>query len=185
MNGPVSASLMSIRIAADLLVSARFSDGRIARISVRSLASTSGGVLAGAKIPIHESMSKPFTPASAMVGTSGVCGLRRGPGDRNRAHVAGLDVRQRGRIRIDEEVDAAGEDVRIGELRALVGNFEKFRAGRVHQRGGDQMLAGADTGIRHRELAGFLASRPSALRPTSRRAGPCGRPARRKCRTPA
>jgi hypothetical protein len=37
---------------------------------------TAGGVLAGANKPIQESISRLGTPASVMVGTSGICALR-------------------------------------------------------------------------------------------------------------
>src|SRR4051812_19948911 len=52
------------------------SSGSEARISRRSFAITSGGVLAGANIPSQESTSRPGTPASDIVGTSGASGLR-------------------------------------------------------------------------------------------------------------
>ena len=52
------------------------SSGSEARISRRSFAMTSGGVLAGANIPSQESTSRPGTPASDIVGTSGASGLR-------------------------------------------------------------------------------------------------------------
>ena len=37
---------------------------------------TAGGVLAGAKMPIQESISRPGTPDSVMVGTSGISASR-------------------------------------------------------------------------------------------------------------
>ena len=43
----------------------------ILRSSVLSRAMNSGGVPAGANRPAHESMSKPLTPASSIVGSSG------------------------------------------------------------------------------------------------------------------
>ena len=45
-------------------------------MSRRSLAMTSGGVFAGANIPSQKSTSRPDTPASDIVGTSGASGLR-------------------------------------------------------------------------------------------------------------
>src|SRR5260370_247996 len=50
--------------------------GNEARISLGNFAMISGGVLAGTKIPSQESTSRPGTPASDMVGTSGASGLR-------------------------------------------------------------------------------------------------------------
>src|SRR5437762_13508654 len=63
------------------------SSGSEARISRRSFAMTSGGVLAGANIPSQESTSRPDTPASDIVGTSGASGLRF---DRSEEHTSEL-----------------------------------------------------------------------------------------------
>ena len=48
----------------------------ILRSSLLSFVTIVGGVWAGATIPAHESMSKPVTPASSSVGSSGNNGLR-------------------------------------------------------------------------------------------------------------
>ena len=53
----------------------RAAAGQAAVISRRSRAMTAGGVRAGAKIPIQESISKPGTPDSVMVGNLGACGF--------------------------------------------------------------------------------------------------------------
>jgi hypothetical protein len=67
------------------------------------------------------------------------------------------DCRQTRGNRIEEQVDAAGEQVGEGRRRTLVGYLLKLYASRLHEGGGHQMLAGADAGgcDRNRARAGL------------------------------
>ncbi len=71
-----SLSLGKSQTSPPLIAKRSLRSGNEALISSRSLAMTSGGVCAGTKIPSQESTSRPGTPASDMVGTSGASGLR-------------------------------------------------------------------------------------------------------------
>ena len=63
-------------------------------MSRRSFAMTSGGVFAGANIPSQESTSRPDTPASDIVGTSGASGLRLDDSSAMPFAWPGLNVRE-------------------------------------------------------------------------------------------
>src|SRR5262249_34153368 len=72
-------------------------DSTLPLIVALSLASTSFGRPAGAKIPSQRSIEKPLRPASSTVGRSGIGRAARESGRRQRAHAVVLGERQRAR----------------------------------------------------------------------------------------
>src|SRR5262245_37342808 len=112
-----------------------------------------GGVPAGANSPIQESISRPGTPDSVMVGTSRVS--FRGK-DSDAPDLARFDVIQRRGRGIEEEIDTSRQNVGRGQGRATVRNVQQLRTRDLHEGGADNVLTAANADSRKRQLAWTL-----------------------------
>ena len=84
-----------------------------------------------------------------MVGTSGAK-------DSDAPDLARFDVIQRRRRGIEEEIDASGQNVGIGQGRATVRNVQQLRSRELHEGGADNVLPAANADSRKRQLAWIL-----------------------------
>jgi hypothetical protein len=66
------------------------------------------------------------------------------------------DVGQRGRRRVEQEIDAAREHVHIGAADGAIGHLDHRGAGPPHEGGADDLLAAAGAGMGDGELARTL-----------------------------
>src|SRR6516225_5246834 len=115
-----------------------------------------GGVPAGANSPIQESISRPGTPDSVMVRTSGACGFRFAVRIPMPLTWPRFDVIQRRRRGIEEEIDSSRPNVGIGQGRATVRNVQQLRSRDLHEGGADNVLPAANADSRKRQLAWIL-----------------------------
>ncbi|KAG1435311.1 hypothetical protein G6F55_014365 [Rhizopus delemar] len=99
---------------------------------------TAGGVPAGANTAVQDPDCAFFTPASSMVGTSGMAGDRHGFQHRGEQHV-----------------HAARHQVRHGRAAAFVWHMHQVHAGGLLEDLGGQVRGAAGAGTGKRVLAGF------------------------------
>ena len=122
--------------------------------------STSGGVFAGAKRPNQDSSSSCATPLSATSAgrdASGSAARRSSPSALTRPPAI---CRRRRRREVEEQVDAAAEQVLVGRLRAAVRHMRQLDARQVPQRRRQHVLAGAVAGRGVGQLAAASPSPP-------------------------
>ena len=94
-------------------------------------------------------------PSSLKVGRSGSSAARFGPGHREGAHLAGLDVRQRPAERREPDFGAAGQHVGDALRHLAVGHVLHLDAGHVAEQHGGEMRARADADRAVVQLAGI------------------------------
>ena len=75
--------------------------------------------------------------------------------DRDALGLPRLDVGQRGRRRIEKQIDAPGQQIGERQRRSAVRHVQHFRAGDRLERRADDMLAGADAGVGELDRAGI------------------------------
>src|SRR5262245_16739709 len=115
-----------------------------------------GGVPLGANSPIQESISRPGTPASVIVGTSGDLWISFRGKDSDAPDLARFDVIQRRWCGIEEEIDSSRQNVGIGQGRATIRNVQELRIRDLHEGGADNVLPAANADSRKRQLAWTL-----------------------------
>ena len=111
--------------------------------------------------PCHVLASYPRSPvASATVGRSGVAARALRARHRERAHLAGLDLRYRRRKRRHHHRHASGHEIEERRAAALVGNVHELDAGEDVQELAREMLRRSEA--RRREID-LLAASPFAI----------------------
>src|SRR5205814_9511598 len=131
----------------------------------------SRGVPAGARSANQSGTSTPSTPASFIVGTSGMSSVRPAPATASRAQAAGLHVLADGE-RVDErELHFAGDERGKRRRAALVGHMHDVRAGADLEKLGGEMLGRAGTGGRIVERPGLPAREGNELLDVAHRQG--------------
>ena len=113
---------------------------RMASTSPSSFARTGAGVFAGATSPNQAEASKPGTPDSATVGTSGRALARLRACDRDRVDVLALHLRQHRRDVVEHHGDMAGNQIVHRRRRALVGDVHDVDAGHALEQFAGEMI---------------------------------------------
>ena len=127
---------------------------------------------AGATTAVNETDVKSGTPASIMVGRSGVCEPRVSLVDGQRPHIAGLDQRQRRRRIFERELRLARDHGLHRRAAALVRHVHDVEPEPLLEHLADQVRRRADAGRGVVELAGMR--RASAMSSCTDAAGNAG-----------
>ena len=116
----------------------------------------SGGVLAGMNSAYHDDTSKPGTPDSAMVGSSGAVGNRCAVVTAEPAQLAGAHRLEQRAGGVEYGIDAAGDCVGHGAgRRAAIGHVRQLDAGHALEQFAGEVRRGADAGRGIGHLAGI------------------------------
>ena len=111
-----------------------------------------GGVLAGANSPIQIDL-KPWNTKLGHGRHVGRLRVSFRGEDADALDLARFDVGQRRWRGIEEEIDAARKNIRIGQGRPAVRNVQQVRSRDLHEGRGDDVLPSPDADIRDRQLA--------------------------------
>ena len=114
------------------------------------------GVAAGAQISVQPTASKPGTPASAMVGTSGSAGTRVVERHAERTHPAGVDLADDAAGIGEHHRDMARHHVVEAGRRAAIGDAVHLGAGHRLEQFGGEMDRRARSAVGKIDLARLL-----------------------------